>query len=135
MDIMESKKGLFYLLADSENQIEKEIVTPSSCLKIRFPIEERTYKFLMQIIEIVEKTPEIDIRDLQIEAKGKELKEIESFLFKLALLRIDIKRRDFIDKFKLISSFRIVGNAIYIILPENFRKYISLLRQVEKENQ
>jgi hypothetical protein len=135
MNVKELRKELFFLLADNEDQIEREVITPSFYLKIKFPIEEKTYKLLMKIIETVEKSPETDVRNLQIEARGKELKEIESSLFKLALLRIDVERRDFIDKFKLISSFGIVDNTAYIILPENFKKYISLLRQVEREIQ
>jgi len=130
MEVKEQKKEFFFLLADSE-----DIITPSYYLRIKFPIGEDTRKLLLEIIETVESSPKISVESLQIEAEKGKLKEIESSLFKLALLSIDVDEKNTSYRFKLISSFGIVDNTIYLILNRNFRKYIHLLRQIEKEIQ
>ena len=65
MNIKKLIKELLFLLADSEDQIEREVITPSSYLKIKIPIEEKTYKLLIKIMETVGKSSETDIKNLR----------------------------------------------------------------------
>ncbi len=125
------KKELSFLLADDKHQIEKEVVTSSSRVKISFPLERDVFEFFIGIIETISKTP--CIRNLRIKPDGKKFEEIKSLLFKLSLLRVEIIRKDFSLRFKVIGSFGIVDDTIYVNLPEEFNDYVFFLKQAGKE--
>jgi hypothetical protein len=131
MNASELKKELSFLLADNEHQIEKEVTSSCSRVKISFPLEKEVFEFFIGIIETIRETPEI--KNLRIKPTGKRFEEIKNLLFKLSLLRIEINRSDFSLRFKVIGSFGIVDDTIYINLPEEFNEYVFFLRQVGRE--